>query len=280
MIEPEFLMDVNETNPDTGFLCHYVKSDTEYFGLHTHNYYELFLTLDGNITHIINGSTHHLHKNQLLFVRDTDVHTYKSADGKYFEFINLAFSKEHLHQTFAFLGDGFPPGGLFSAKIPPHIDLTESRAQKLTYDFVELTDPDPDVAKMKLRILLLNIFTQYFSAHAEAPTEIPFWLELTCEKMKNPKNFTAGLSRMYEISGKSREHLARYLHTYYNTTPVNFINELRLDYAAKLLITSNLSATEICFECGFESLSWFYKIFSKRFSVSPSIYRKQNKINP
>ena len=83
MIEPEFLMDVNETNPDTGFLCHYVKSDTEYFGLHTHNYYELFLTLDGNITHIINGSTHHLHKNQLLFVRDTDVHTYKSADGKY-----------------------------------------------------------------------------------------------------------------------------------------------------------------------------------------------------
>ena len=51
-------------------------------------------------------------------------------------------------------------------------------------------------------------------------------------------------------------------------------NELRLGYAANLLLSSNLSATDICYECGFCNLSWFYNAFEEKFEMSPIEYRK------
>lgn len=79
---------------------------------------------------------------------------------------------------------------------------------------------------------------------------------------------------MYEISGKSREHLSRSLKNYYGVTPSEFIADLRLEYAVNLLLTSNLSVTDICFESGFENLSWFYKQFRQKYGETPADYRK------
>ena len=61
-------------DPDSECLCRYVKSETEYFRPHYHNYYELFLTMRGNARHIINGTQQKLTAGNLLFIRDFDVH--------------------------------------------------------------------------------------------------------------------------------------------------------------------------------------------------------------
>ena len=95
--------------------------------------------------------------------------------------------------------------------------------------------------------------------------------------MKNPKNFIAGVDRMYESSGRSREHLCRSLKEHYNTTPSVLVNDLRLEYCANLLINSNLSVTDICYSGGYDNLSWFYKVFCNKYGVTPSKYRK-NKV--
>jgi len=84
---------------------------------------------------------------------------------------------------------------------------------------------------------------------------------------------------MYEISGKTREHLTRKLKAYYNITPTEFVNELKLEYCANLLLTSNLPVVDVCYSCGFENLSWFYKIFRKKYGITPSKYRKNHEKN-
>ena len=98
---------------------------------------------------------------------------------------------------------------------------------------------------------------------------------MTWEKMKNPANFIAGTERMYEIAGKSREHLCRSLKTYYNITPSELISDLRLEYSVNLLLTSNLSVADICYECGFGNMSWFYRCFSEKYGTTPVKYRKK-----
>lgn len=275
-MEPKMLDFRRHVDCETGCLCRYVKSDTEYFRPHYHNYYELFLVLKGEVCHIINKKEQNLCEGQLLFIRDFDIHDYKSADGNYFEFINLAFTKDTLYSLFEYLGEGFPSEKLLNSPMPPVVNLSCREKEKLFYSFTELNGSENKaVVKLKARTLLLNIFTRYFFNYSEKETDIPLWLEMTWEKMKNPKNFIAGTEKMYEISGKSREHLCRSLKSYYNITPSALIADLRLEYSVNLLLTSNLSVTDICYECGFENLSWFYKLFFKKFGMTPVNYRKK-----
>lgn len=54
---------------------------------------------------------------------------------------------------------------------------------------------------------------------------------------------------------------------------VEFVNEIRLGYATRLLIGSNKSVSEICFECGFNNISNFNRIFKKKQGSTPSEFR-------
>lgn len=69
--------------------------------------------------------------------------------------------------------------------------------------------------------------------------------------------------------------MARSLRQYYHISPTELVSELRLEHAAKLLLISNLNVTDICYECGFENLSWFYKSFAQKYGVTPAEYRKR-----
>lgn len=275
-MEPKMLDAKYHLNIDTGYKCRYVKSDTEYFRPHNHNYYELFMVLRGEVCHIINNKEQNLKEGHLLFIRDFDIHDYKSADGNYFEFINLAFSKESFLELAEYLGTGFPANTLLKAKMPPLINLSPSKKEELFFSLTELNqNMENEVASAKMRTMLCEIFTKFFMNYSEKKTDIPFWLETTCERMKKPRNFIAGTERMYELSGKSREHLSRSMKKYYGITVSEFITGLRLEYSASLLLSSNLSATDICFECGFENVSWFYKIFANKYKTTPVKYRKK-----
>jgi len=54
---------------------------------------------------------------------------------------------------------------------------------------------------------------------------------------------------------------------------VDFVNEIRLGYATHWLIESSKSVSEICFECGFNNISNFNRIFKKRQGCTPSEFR-------
>lgn len=56
-------------------------------------------------------------------------------------------------------------------------------------------------------------------------------------------------------------------------TFIDFLNELRLGYATRQLIESNKNITEICFECGFNNISNFNRIFRKKQGCTPSDFR-------
>ena len=93
------------TNTQRGFLCRYVRSDTEYFRPHYHNYYEIFIVLKGSVCHIVNSKEQMLSPGELLFIRDYDIHDYKSADGNYFEFLNIAFTSDNFYDMTKYLGE-------------------------------------------------------------------------------------------------------------------------------------------------------------------------------
>jgi len=55
----------------------------------------------------------------------------------------------------------------------------------------------------------------------------------------------------------------------------NFLTETRLSEACKLLLESQDSVSEICFQCGFYNLSNFNRLFKKYRGMTPVEYRRQ-----
>ncbi len=61
----------------------------------------------------------------------------------------------------------------------------------------------------------------------------------------------------------------------YDSLP-QFISDLRLEYASKLLVTTDLPIAEITAKAGFSNASVFSRYFSRKFQISPTQYRRAN----
>ena len=266
----------NNVSDKTGYLCRYVKMETEISARHRHQYFEIFVVAKGTGIHIVNGVEQILNEGDLLFIRDFDIHDYKELDGKPFEFVNLAFSSEALYSMFTYLGENFPSRALLNAKMPPRASLLQAQKDALVYAMLDLDRAESvQERSLKFRTLLISVFTKYFLSFSDTEENIPAWLSALYGKMQKPENFILGTARLFALAGKSREHVSREFTKFYAVTPSDFILNLRLTYAANLLVISNLSITDVCFESGFENLSWFYKAFGEKFGKTPSKYRRE-----
>ncbi|WP_010180524.1 hybrid sensor histidine kinase/response regulator transcription factor [Aquimarina agarilytica] len=58
---------------------------------------------------------------------------------------------------------------------------------------------------------------------------------------------------------------------------IEFITEIRLKTARKLILESDATVIEACYKVGYSNRKYFSKLFKKRFGKTPSEYRKQRK---
>ncbi|RYD94378.1 MAG: AraC family transcriptional regulator [Sphingobacteriales bacterium] len=54
-----------------------------------------------------------------------------------------------------------------------------------------------------------------------------------------------------------------------------FVNEVRLGHACKLLMGTDKTVSEICYESGFNTLAYFNRRFQRSHQISPTAYRMQ-----
>ncbi|MCD8739767.1 AraC family transcriptional regulator [Mucilaginibacter roseus] len=69
----------------------------------------------------------------------------------------------------------------------------------------------------------------------------------------------------------------RYFKQHTRKTLSEFVNDLRIGYACRLLQQKELSILQVCFESGFNNISYFNRRFKKQIGLSPLAYQKQNK---
>ncbi len=82
------------------------------------------------------------------------------------------------------------------------------------------------------------------------------------------------LNTLADIAGMSPSAFSRFfkLHTGRNLS--EYIIEMRLGYASRMLVDTAKGIAEICYDCGFNNLSNFNRIFKKRKKCSPSEFRE------
>ncbi|SDQ10700.1 transcriptional regulator, AraC family [Chryseobacterium soldanellicola] len=83
------------------------------------------------------------------------------------------------------------------------------------------------------------------------------------------------VSEIAEMVSLSTPAFCRYFKKQTNMTFTDFVNNYRINQA-KLLLLQNSCITEICFQVGFESLSYFNKLFKKYIGETPSAFKKKH----
>ncbi len=76
-----------------------------------------------------------------------------------------------------------------------------------------------------------------------------------------------------EVAGYSRYHFSREFHRFQGMPPAEFVNQLRIKLAVRLLQTEKFSVKEIADRCGFNSASYFSKVFRKYQGIAPGDFR-------
>jgi len=90
-------------------------------------------------------------------------------------------------------------------------------------------------------------------------------------------NYTRKLSlkEIARASGLSAPYLSTVFKEEMGENLSNYLNRLRIEKAAAMLITTNMPISEIAKTCGFEDQSWFSKIFKNNTNLTPGKYRER-----
>lgn len=82
------------------------------------------------------------------------------------------------------------------------------------------------------------------------------------------------LKKIAEVSNISPNSFCRYFKVHTRKTYSNFLHELRVGHASKLLIENKLSISQICYESGFNNVTNFYKTFKRFTGQTPLAFQQ------
>lgn len=86
------------------------------------------------------------------------------------------------------------------------------------------------------------------------------------------------ISELAGLCNRSLASFKREFQRLYHTSPRAWINQHRLDHSRLLLQNTDKMVSEIAEDCGFESTSYFIRIFKKRYGYTPQTMRAKTTI--
>lgn len=94
---------------------------------------------------------------------------------------------------------------------------------------------------------------------------------------KNYSNPDLSLRMLADIVGLSPPYFGKVFTSVTTLTFNDYLNNIRMQKAADMLVTSKMAVNQISEAVGILNTNYFYSVFKKRFSITPSAYRQSAK---
>ncbi|MGK7942045.1 MAG: helix-turn-helix domain-containing protein [Crocosphaera sp.] len=121
-------------------------------------------------------------------------------------------------------------------------------------------------------MLLANLSVETNSQKSSLESHLPS-IERVILSMYKHLDEPLSLSELAEIAQLSPYHFNRIFRKITGTPPLQFLYRVRINSAKQLLLTTELSITDICYETGYNSIGSFTTRFTNLVGLSPKRFR-------
>ncbi|MEM9675301.1 MAG: AraC family transcriptional regulator [Cyclobacteriaceae bacterium] len=255
---------------------------------HYHPEIELHYTIRGEGVRFIGDTIHNFSAGEMLLIGENLPHTWRCKE-EYFqgnkdlkvEAIVLHFLPECLGRDLLRLPEAYLiPKLLEKAKRGLVVEgKAKRKVANLMYAATEATNLDRLIILLSiLKILaetdeLENIATPHASFQKDK-SEMARLDKIYSYTLANYKK-DISLKEIAAMANLSITSFCRYFKLTTNKTYFDFLTEIRINHACRALVEDKLATEVICFECGFNNVSNFYRHFKKVTKLTPKDYKKK-----
>lgn len=240
---------------------------------HSHNFSELFYVLSGQGRFIVENETFPVKQDDLVIVNPNIEHTEVSVGNEPLEYIVLGVE-----------GMSFDFGDRNGYSEHAIINNRKQRDELLFYFNKMLYETENKQANYEvvcqnlLEVVLINLMRA--SGHpfsvvtAEKANKV-------CGRIKRymDSNYAEDISldALAEKEHISKYYLVRTFAKHFGMSPIHYLNEVRTRASKELLVSTDLSISQIAQSTGFSSQSYFSQSFRRSCGITPRDYRRETK---
>ncbi len=269
--------------PYTTYLCS-IPLDFSIVPLHWHDEMEIVYIKKGTGTIMVDLESYQVSAGTLALILPGQLHSISQHENHSMEYENIIFHPNILlsKQTDECAKDYFLPLFSNAVSIPTLITPSLKNYKEIASCIDgadEICKTYPKAYQFALKSQLFQFFYLLFSTCADT-THLQK-KRRSLDKMKQIIKYIEcnymekiTIADISDEIGLSQSHFMKYFKNTMGTSFIDYLNEYRLTMASRLLLASDSSILDIASEVGFENLSYFNRLFKKRFGTTPSNYRK------
>lgn len=252
-------------------------------GLHRRNSWELSYVVKGRGERIIGGETTNFEEGDFVLVAPNMDHgwffnpSFTDEEGN-IESITLMWTTELMIQLSAIFPDWKDVVVRFQSQ-KQSLQFDSSQNEKLIkalYALVREKDGNPGLRLMEVIVMVAN------SLHSNPERIGNVQLTQAESRLQEITVYTCcNYARQITIDeiakhvGMNRSAFCTFFRKQTGKTYINFLNAYRLKVAHHLLSNTNNSISAVCWQCGFNDLAYFDKLFKKAFNTAPSNIKRR-----
>lgn len=252
-------------------------SENNTYASHLHHQIELLIVLEGTLNVTIDHKTSTLTQGMYALIFPNQLHSLKTVEQS--KTLICIFDGDLCHSYRKLFQNNIPSDNIISPdNLTEHSRIATGGLLQLTVDAQHAQSRSASTAALiegYLTLLLADIFSHVSTAPRSISEDLVLEQKLL---IYLDSHFTEPLSLelLSKEFGVSRFTLSRLFTDKLQTTFSYYVNSKRLDYARTLLLTTDLSVTQIALDAGFGSSRTFFREFNQTYHTTPREYRKHN----
>lgn len=261
------------------YACEAVSPETYYDHLHDHSFLEVCILLSGSMLHFSGGHTYRLSFGDIFFARPGELHYALAAEKSVYERYAFWIPAD----AFSFLLSGAEStvaaftdpkrgeGRVFRLKSGSEGELLE----RLSHLRESLAGEESLVIFGRLCEVLSFINKNAPDEISESygdKEEIPAVIHKVIRYVRDNYQTLSGVDEIAQKFYINRDYLTRVFSKHVGMTVHDYIRIIRIN-RARTMLSDKRGVTETAYACGFNSTSYFIRVFSKAVGMTPAKFR-------
>lgn len=253
---------------------------------HYHPEYELLYVSKSSGIRFVGDSVEHFSAGDLVLVGSNLPHLWRNDPSYYNNEDTSGIKTVVIKFLIDFIGKGTFSYPEFSAinhmleESKYGISYKKNVSEKLHHKLIEIIDLDPVRRSLKL-VEILQELSEVTEKEVLSSTDMRQYstvpskrLDAVIKYMSDNYSSSIYLQDVADISHMTTNSFCRFFKKMTNKSFTQFLNEIRVRNASRLLLEPELSVSQVCYMVGYNSITNFYKQFKQIMGLTPNRYRR------